>query len=196
MPSELKVTRYARNLRSALCTAPVAGALIVLVAFFPKSPRVWPLVKKTVRTRFPSVPQLLSRELEDWLAAADRAKPLLLDARKAKEYTVSHLPDAQLTPSEQDALRTLSGIGKDHPIVAYCSGGYRSAALAERLQAQGFTNVYNLEGSIFEWANEGRPVYRMGTKVDVVHPYNGFWGRLLQRRLWPTSPAFNRSTSE
>ncbi len=191
MPSDSltiqRVTRFARNLRSVLRTAPFAGALIGLLAFAPASPRVWLLVKKTVRTQFPSVPQLLSRELEDRLAATDVERPLVLDARRPEEYAVSHLRDARLATSEREALRTLSGIGKEHPIVVYCSGGYRSAALAKRLQARGFTNIYNLEGSIFEWANDGRPVYRMGTKVDVVHPYNKFWGRLLDRRLWSTS---------
>lgn len=40
------------------------------------------------------------------------------------------------------------------------------------MQQSGFSNVYNLDGSIFAWANEGRPVYRGDKQVDEVHPYN------------------------
>ena len=39
----------------------------------------------------------------------------------------------------------------------------------------------NMEGSIFKWANEGRPVYRDGERVEKVHPYNETWGRLLDK---------------
>jgi hypothetical protein len=52
--------------------------------------------------------------------------------------------------------------------------------MAERLQKAGFTRVRNLEGSIFEWANEGRPLVREGKKVTTVHPYDTTWGRLLR----------------
>lgn len=44
--------------------------------------------------------------------------------------------------------------------------------------------VYTLDGSIFEWVNEGRPVYRDGRVVAEVHPFDDRWGTLLDRRLW------------
>ncbi|HEY2615439.1 MAG TPA: hypothetical protein VGI42_06990 [Chthoniobacterales bacterium] len=48
------------------------------------------------------------------------------------------------------------------------------------MRAAGFSHTQNLEGSIFQWANEHRPLVRDGTPVTVVHPYNSFWGRLLK----------------
>ena len=72
---------------------------------------------------------------------------------------------------------------RDAPIVTYCSVGYRSSAVAERLEEQGYTRVWNLEGSIFEWANQGLPVVRDGEEVSQVHPYNRRWGRLLDKQL-------------
>jgi hypothetical protein len=51
--------------------------------------------------------------------------------------------------------------------------------MATRLRAAGFNHVQNLEGSIFQWANERRPLVRDGTRVTRVHPYSKFWGRLL-----------------
>jgi 3-mercaptopyruvate sulfurtransferase SseA len=68
---------------------------------------------------------------------------------------------------------------KDVPVVTYCAVGYRSAEFATRLRAAGFTHVQNLEGSIFQWANEHRPLVRDGTSASRVHPYSKSWGRLL-----------------
>jgi hypothetical protein len=68
---------------------------------------------------------------------------------------------------------------KETPIVTYCAVGYRSGALATKLREAGFTSVRNLEGSIFQWANEHRPLVRGDEPVTTVHPYSSLWGRLL-----------------
>jgi rhodanese-related sulfurtransferase len=65
-------------------------------------------------------------------------------------------------------------------MVVYCSIGYRSARLVEKLREGGFSEAKNLEGSIFQWANEGRPVVQNGEVVEEVHPYNKTWGLLLE----------------
>ena len=72
-----------------------------------------------------------------------------------------------------------AGVSKETPIVTYCAVGYRSGEMATGLRAAGFTNVRNLEGSIFQWANEHRPLVRENERVSTVHPYSALWGRLL-----------------
>jgi hypothetical protein len=47
----------------------------------------------------------------------------------------------------------------------------------------------NLEGSIFQWANECRPVYRDAAEVQQVHPYDGIWGKLLDKDLRAYTPS-------
>ena len=108
---------------------------------------------------------------------------LLFDVREPEEYEVSHLPGAQPVPSRDEALRALQNVSPNQRIVLYCSVGYRSSDLAGFLMKRGFTKVYNLEGSIFAWANEERPVYRGKKRVRVVHPYDNNWGRLLKKSL-------------
>ena len=45
-------------------------------------------------------------------------------------------------------------------------------------------DVYNLEGSIFKWANEGRILVDSEDKKTIYcHPYNMVWGKLLESRL-------------
>ena len=82
-----------------------------------------------------------------------------------------------------EAEEAAGKISKDTPIVTYCSVGYRSSSLADRLQQAGFTNVRQLEGSIFQWANEGRPLFRGDQQVNEVHPYNETWGKYLNKKL-------------
>lgn len=85
-----------------------------------------------------------------------------------------------MTPNTQiEQVEILKEKDKTDKIVVYCSVGVRSAQFAEKLQQAGYPNVYNLNGSIFEWANENRPLYQGQQQVTQVHPYNSFWGKLL-----------------
>ncbi len=148
----------------------------------------WPDAYKMVRDKFPDVRQLKTSELADWLKDKSKPLPVLLDARAEKEFAVSHLPNAKHAADEAQALAALNAQPKDAPVVVYCSIGYRSSSLAQKLKARGYTNVQNLEGSIFMWANEGRLLQRemqRGTEaVSVVHPFDEKWGRLLERTRW------------
>ena len=106
-----------------------------------------------------------------------------MDAREPEEFQVSHLRGARnLTAVKAVKAAVQSGAP---PVVVYCSVGYRSSALVEKLQKAGLTNVFNLEGSIFAWANEGRPVQRGTNVVQEVHPYSAKWGALLDERFHP-----------
>ena len=148
------------------------------------SSKEWERVKKNIQSDYPTVSLITTEELHNLLAGQEPVKPILLDIREPEEYAVSHLPGAYLATSEEEALGIIAKAGKDRQIVLYCSVGYRSTVMAKKLQAKGFTKAYNLEGSIFKWANEGREIYRGDQRVNVVHPYNSRWRQLLEKRLW------------
>lgn len=152
-------------------------------------PMDWAALKEEIRTAYPDVPHITTDSLTAWLARPG-PPPLLLDVRTGAEFAVSHLRRARRIDPDTHDLALLHDLARDAPIVAYCSVGYRSAAMAERLRAAGFTNVVNLEGSIFAWANEGRPVYRDDRVVRQVHPYDETWGELLKEdlRAYSVSP--------
>lgn len=138
----------------------------------------WFWLKQAIRRQFPHVSHISPSALADWLQQDQLPQPILLDARSPAEYAVSHLLQAQLVSSPEQ-LRPVLQQERSTPIVVYCSVGYRSAVLAQQLQAEGFTNVQNLEGSLFEWVNEHRPVYRGQQPVQQVHPYSALWRNLL-----------------
>jgi rhodanese-related sulfurtransferase len=139
----------------------------------------WFLLKKSLRTKFTKIEWISTSELADWLANKRRPAPVLLDVRTPEEWNVSHLPGARRVDPGGSAESVAAGLPKDTPIVTYCAVGYRSGETADRLRAAGFINVRNLEGSVFQWANEHRPLVREQERVSQVHPYNTFWGRLL-----------------
>jgi rhodanese-related sulfurtransferase len=146
----------------------------------------WDAVFGRIQHDWPEVPQMSTDELARRMAAHDEASPFLIDVRTREEYKVSHLPGAVWaeTPSEiAAALQTVSG-----PVVLYCSVGVRSSKAAANLMQSGRANVFNLQGSIFKWANEGRPLIADDHTVHVVHPYNERWGVLLKPELRSHSP--------
>lgn len=140
-------------------------------------------VEQEVRDKFPGVKQMSTADLASWLSDSKRAKPVLLDVRSPEEWKVSRLAGAKNTPPGTKPEEALAGVAKDAPVVVYCSVGYRSSQLAEKLQKAGWTNVVNLEGSIFQWANEGRPVVDDRGPAKQVHPYDATWGELLKPEL-------------
>ncbi|MFP4228349.1 MAG: rhodanese-like domain-containing protein [Salinivenus sp.] len=148
----------------------------------------WSAVNRIIEADFPGVSSLTTDSLAARLADSTVPQPLLLDARSPEEYAVSHLPDAHRVDPEADSFPALDTLSRERPIVVYCSVGYRSARVTAQLRDQGFTDVRNLEGSIFRWANEGRPVVRDGTPVEAVHPYDRTWGTLLNDSLHRRTP--------
>jgi len=115
-----------------------------------------------------------------WLADTNRPQPVILDVRKREEFLVSHLRGAKSVDPGAQAESLKSLVATNRPVVVYCSVGYRSSELARRLMKAGITNVFNLEGSIFQWANEGRPLVNSNGPAAKVHPYNARWGALLK----------------
>lgn len=128
---------------------------------------------------------------------------ILLDVREEDEYKVSHLEKARrirddLSAEEVEELlkEILKPFNEKEPeeelkIVCYCSLGYRSSDLARKLKTQVNNvkpttpvQVFNLEGSIFKWANEGRKlVDNYGNDTTYVHPYNMVFGMTLKKCL-------------
>lgn len=142
----------------------------------------WTEVISDIRDKYPDVIQLRTDELYSWLTGSRSEPVILIDAREKEEFHISHITGAVNIPYGKDPLKHLTCIEPNSLIVVYCSVGYRSSILARKLQGMGYTKVYNLEGSIFKWANEGRPLVQDQTTVHKVHPYNAHWGSLLERK--------------
>ena len=141
----------------------------------------WERVLPAIHDRFPDVPTISTEELARDLERSREERPLLLDVRTVDEYDVSHLKGAvRVSPNERIGSFA-RGLRKEQFIVVYDSVGFRAASFARRLLQAGYTDARYLDGGIFKWANEGRPLYRDEKLVTVVHPSDSYWGQLLKK---------------
>ncbi|MCT8335122.1 rhodanese-like domain-containing protein [Leptospira sp. 85282-16] len=111
---------------------------------------------------------------EDILQGLQTKKYQILDTREPREFSGAtpygetrggHIPGAKSffyqelfdnkgnikSKSEVDRYLKQIGIQKDKPIVAYCTGGVRSAFVVGILRTYGY-NAYNYAGSMWEWS--------------------------------------------
>ncbi|SFI83016.1 rhodanese-like domain-containing protein [Olleya namhaensis] len=126
-----------------------------------------------------SVPYITVQEL-----AMPITDAVILDAREPKEFEVSHIKNAILVGYDFFDIKTVTEkhTNKDQKIVVYCSLGIRSETIAKKLKDEGYTNVLNLYGGIFEWKNNDFIVVDSEEKeTNKVHTFNEAWSKWLKK---------------
>jgi rhodanese-related sulfurtransferase len=175
----------------------VAGAALIAGRSLPADayePADLASLEARVRGDFESVAQLSTVAFAARQSA--RTAPLVFDVREFAEYAVSHLPGAiRIDPgvAAEEFVATYGDKVAGRDVVFYCSVGVRSSKLAARvlqpLAARGANDIYNLEGGLFRWHNEGRSMVDASGPTDRIHPYDSYWGGLIARRnLIATTP--------
>ncbi|MBX0329131.1 STAS domain-containing protein [Oscillochloris sp. ZM17-4] len=96
----------------------------------------------------PPAPELSARALWERLRGAD--PPLVVDVREPREYRLSHIPEATLTPLPV-ILSGPDDLPRDRAITLVCRSGRRSARAAAHLIAQGHTNISIVQGGMLAW---------------------------------------------
>ncbi|MFP4599069.1 MAG: MBL fold metallo-hydrolase [Persicimonas sp.] len=81
----------------------------------------------------------------------------ILDVRSPKEWHSGHIQDAQhiYVP---DLPEKMSHLDRERPVLTYCGSGYRASIAASMLAANGFSQVYNLPGSMAAWEAADYPL--------------------------------------
>jgi rhodanese-related sulfurtransferase len=129
-----------------------------------------------VRRDFPGAKPVSTAQLAAWIG--DTEGVVIIDARAPEEFAVSRIPGARRETTVKEASTMALGSKR---VVIYDAVGFYSAELAEALVAGGSGETFYLEGGIFQWANEGRPLVDADGKPTArAHPYNKLWGRLLK----------------
>lgn len=127
-----------------------------------------------------TVPLIHTEELSNTISHKENV--ILLDTRSLKEFQVSHLPNAVFLDYDTFNSKKAEQLDRNAKIVVYCSVGYRSERIGEKLLKMGFKNVENLYGGIFDWVNKSNTVVNpSGIATDSVHTYNKDWSQWLKR---------------
>lgn len=105
-------------------------------------------------------------------------KIFFLDTRESDEFNVSHIDGAQCVGYDDFKITSVSNISKSAEIIVYCSIGSRSQTIAKKLSEAGYTNVKNIYGGFFHWANSGYPMVNdQGKDTAFIHGYSKEWGK-------------------
>lgn len=138
-----------------------------------------------VKDRWPDVAHITAGEME---AIRANTAAVLFDTRTPEEFAVSHIAGAiRLDPgiSAPEFVATHGAALKGKTAVFYCSVGVRSSKVAERVKtdvvAVGGAGVANLEGGIFGWHRDRRPMVDGRGETPRVHPFDKTWGKAVSR---------------
>jgi len=120
-----------------------------------------------------SVPFITVNELDK-----NREEYIILDSREKEEYDVGHIKGAHYVGYDDFDIKELKTVDKNAKIAVYCSIGYRSEKVTEKLRKAGYANAVNVYGSIFQWVNDGKPIYNdEDNEVNEIHTYNRKWSQ-------------------
>lgn len=90
--------------------------------------------------------------LKKWL---DNNEAVLVDVREPGEHQTQNIPQAYLFPLGSIKAEDLPA-AEGKKLVFHCRSGKRSMAACEKLVAENpQLEVYNLEGGILEWCEQG-----------------------------------------
>jgi rhodanese-related sulfurtransferase len=144
-------------------------------------------VETELRRSFPKVAIVAPADLDKLKKSGTGV--VILDVRSEQEFAVSHIAGAQRVDPGLSAAQFKAMLGAQiagKTIVVYCSVGQRSSTLANRIEdvakQSGAHGVYNLQGGIFRWHNENRPLIGPAGATDEVHPYSASAARLIERK--------------
>ncbi len=83
---------------------------------------------------------------------------IALDVRTPAEYGTGHLPAAvNIDLYAPDFRKQVEALDKDKSYFVYCQNGNRSPKAAELMHSLGFKHVYDIQGGITAWQDNGLP---------------------------------------
>jgi rhodanese-related sulfurtransferase len=84
---------------------------------------------------------------------------ITLDVRTPGEFNEGHIEGAQLIDFQSGNFENeIATLDKSKTYAVYCRSGNRSGQAVKIMSDAGFTNLYNLNGGVIDWANAGLPL--------------------------------------
>jgi rhodanese-related sulfurtransferase len=97
---------------------------------------------------------------DDFIKGINGKNVQVLDVRTAGEFKTGHIKNAlQADWNNKDQFNDrIKFVDKDKPVYIYCLAGGRSAAAADWMRKNGYTNVVELTGGINAWKKADKPL--------------------------------------
>jgi rhodanese-related sulfurtransferase len=140
--------RYARSWMS---TSTAAVGLLFL-----------PMVHGCTPAASPEVQNVTPLEAQSLIQSHEGdANFVIVDVRSPAEFAGGHLANAVnvcylcTSPAFRDAIAELD---KSRTYLVYCCTEHRSPLACDFMLEEGFTNLYNITGGLFQWTAENLPI--------------------------------------
>jgi rhodanese-related sulfurtransferase len=80
-----------------------------------------------------------------------------LDVRTPGEFNEGHIEGALLVDFQSGNFENeIASLDKSKTYAVYCRSGNRSGQAVKVMSEAGFTNIYNLNGGVIDWAGAGK----------------------------------------
>jgi rhodanese-related sulfurtransferase len=84
-----------------------------------------------------------------------------LDVRTPGEFAEGYIEGARLIDFQSGNFENeIATLDKNATYAVYCRSGNRSGQAVKVMKDAGFSNVFNMNGGVIEWANAGLPLVR------------------------------------
>ena len=98
----------------------------------------------------------IDQSVSEFSSKVTEAGVITLDVRTPGEFNEGHIEGALLVDFESGNFENeIAALDKTKTYAVYCRSGSRSGQAVNVMREAGFTNIYNLNGGIIDWANAG-----------------------------------------
>jgi rhodanese-related sulfurtransferase len=95
----------------------------------------------------------------EFSAKVAEAGVITLDVRTPGEFAEGYIEGARLVDFQSGNFENeIAVLDKNATYAVYCRSGNRSGQAVKVMQDAGFTNVFNMNGGVIDWANAGLPL--------------------------------------
>ena len=95
----------------------------------------------------------------EFSAKVAEAGVITLDVRTPGEFAEGYIQGARLIDFQSGNFENeIATLDKNATYAGYCRSGNRSGQAVKVMQDAGFTNVFNMNGGVIDWANAGLPL--------------------------------------
>jgi rhodanese-related sulfurtransferase len=99
--------------------------------------------------------------VDEFSAKAAEPGVVTLDVRTPGEFAEGYIEGARLIDFQSGNFENeIASLDKNATYAVYCRSGNRSGQAVKVMQDAGFTNVFNMNGGVIDWANAGLPLIR------------------------------------
>jgi rhodanese-related sulfurtransferase len=97
----------------------------------------------------------------EFSAKSAEAGVVTLDVRTPGEFAEGYIEGARLIDFQSGNFENeIATLDKTATYAVYCRSGNRSGQAVKVMMDAGFTNVFNMNGGVIDWANAGLPLVK------------------------------------